>query len=168
MSAVTPARKRGFMAGFGIASPTLRAGALVAVLLLSGCGHASSETSGRPTAPGQCRDLGTHRRDGFVLAGTDWSAEQHTYAESAVVYACVQPGTGGRVHLEASGQGITITPRSRATDSSDNGVLAFRVRVSRGATGGLTMHQESPGAATGGPGPTVVAGADGWHFSSTE
>lgn len=85
-----------------------------------------------------------------------------------MVYVCVQPGTGGRVSLETSGQGITITPSSRATSASETGVLAFRVRVRQGATGTLTMRQQAPGATSGGPGPTVVAETDGWHFASAE
>ena len=142
---------------------------------LAGCGHDPSTSSSTaraphpaPTAAGDCNDLGTQRGDGFVLAGTDWSNDVHAYDRPAVVYVCVQPGTGGRVGLETSGQGITITPRSRATSSSETGVLAFRVRVRQGATGTLTMHQESPGATSGGPGPTVVAETDGWHFASAE
>ena len=147
----------------------------VALVALAGCGNDSSSSSSTtraphtaPTAAGDCNDLGTQRRDGFVLAGTDWSSDVHAYDEPAVVYVCVQPGTGGRVRLETSGQGITITPGSRATSSSKTGVLAFRVRVRQGATGALTMRQESPGAASGGPGPTVVTETDGWHFASAE
>lgn len=146
-------------------------GPVLAAVLLAGCGHDSSSSAARspdgaPTAAADCNDLGTSRGDGFVLAGTDWSTEQHAYGESAVVYACVQPGTGGRVRLQASGAGITVTPGSRATASSSSGVLPFHVRVSRGASGALTMHQESSGATTGGPGPTVVTETDGWHLSS--
>jgi hypothetical protein len=144
---------------------------LVAVVVLAGCGDdasssASPDPHAVPTAAADCNDLGAHRGDGFVLAGTDWSAEPHDYGEAAVVHACVQPGIGGTVSLEVTGHGITVTPRSRAADSSASGVLAFRVRVTRGATGRLTMHQQSAGAETGGPGPEVVAGADGWHFTA--
>ena len=150
-------------------------GVAVALVALAGCGNESSSTSSTtraphtaPTAAGDCNDLGAQRADGFVLAGTDWSNDVHAYDEPAVVYVCVQPGTGGRVSLETSGQGITITPRSRAASSSETGVLAFRVRVRQGATGTLSMRQESPGAMRGGPGPTVVAETDGWHFASAE
>lgn len=155
----------------------LRGCAAVAVPLvaLAGCGNDSSASSSTtraphpaPTAAGDCNDLGAQREDGFVLARTDWQNDLHAYDEPAVVYVCVQPGAGGRVSLETSGQGITITPRSRATSSSETGVLAFRVRVRKDATGTLSMRQESPGAMTGGPGPTVVAETDRWHFASAE
>ena len=145
----------------------------VAVVSLAGCGHDPSPSSSTartphpaPTAAGDCNDLGTQRADGFVVAGADWSNDLHAYDEPAVVYVCVQPGTGGRVSLETSGRGITITPHSRATSSSETGVLAFRVRVRQGATGTLTMRQQSPGATSGGPGPTVLTETDGWHFAT--
>lgn len=148
----------------------------VALAALTGCGEDSPPSTGSmstaptphaaPTAAADCNDLGAQRADGYVLAGTDWSNEMHTYAEPAVVYVCVAPGTSGRVSLETSGQGITVSPRSRPASSSKTGVLPFRVRVARGAEGTLAMRQKSPGASGGGPGPTVVAEADGWHFTS--
>ncbi len=45
-------------------------------------------------------------------------------------------------------------------------MLAFRVRVRQGATGTLTMRQQSPGATSGGPGPTVLAETNRWHFAN--
>jgi hypothetical protein len=154
----------------GVPAAVWRAsGALVALpLLLSACGHDATAPHAAPATAGDCNDLGSHRDDGFVLAGTDWSTENRAYAESAVVYACVDPGMGGTVRLQPSGPGITVRPRSRRTASAEVGVLAFRVRTRPGATGALTMSQESDGGTTGAQGPTVVTDADGWHFASTD
>ena len=71
-----------------------------------------------PTAPEQCNDLATHRGDGFVLIGTDWSGEPHRYGDAATVYACVLPITGGEVQLIAAGTGVRVLPARQRVSGS--------------------------------------------------
>jgi hypothetical protein len=145
-------------------------GLVLAAALLTGCGHDSSSAhvTGPPTSPAECHDLGTHRGDGFVLAGSDWSDETHGYHDAATIYACTSASGEGTVRFRASGHGITVSPPRRTLSTYPGGVVPFTVHVSSGASGSLVMLQEGPGGSSGGPGPTVVAEADGWHFAASE
>lgn len=147
--------------------PMRAAGGLVlAAVLLAGChDSSSSHVTGPPTSPAECNDLGTHRGDGFVLAGSDWSDDLHDYDEPATVYACVLASNGGTVRFQVTGTGIAVTPARRQLTAYPSGIVPFEVRVSPGASGRLVMLQRGPGVSSGGPGPTVVAGTDGWHFA---
>src|SRR4051794_7670190 len=116
MGGVTLGRGRGSMVGFGKSLPTPRVGALLAVLLLAGCGHDSSsaQAGGPPMGPADCNDLGTHRGDGFVVAGSDWSGETHGYTDAATVYACTLASGEGAVRFQVTGSGINVSPARRA------------------------------------------------------
>jgi hypothetical protein len=159
------------MTFLGIPRPaTLIAAALVSAAVLSAC-HAdptSSPRTGPPASPSDCSDLGTHRVDGFVVAGSDWTEESHAYDEPATVYACVSASTEGTVRFQVTGTGIAVTPARRQLTAHPGGVVPFQVRVSPGASGRLVMLQRGPAVSSGGPGPTVVAEADGWHFASSD
>ena len=134
---------------------------------VAGCGaRDSTAPHPTPTAAADCNDLATHDGDGFVLAGSDWSGNTHAYAETATVYACVSASTGGTVGFRVTGAGITVSPARRPVSAYPSGVVPFRVRVSPGGSGSLTMTHQGPSGGSGGPGPEVVATADGWHFAS--
>jgi hypothetical protein len=153
----------------GLATST-RIAAGLAALLLAGCGpdSSSARASGPPTAPGDCHDLGTHRGDGFVLAGSDWSGETRGYHDAAMIYACTSASGEGTVRFRVTGDGITVSPSHRALSAYPGGVVPFTVHVSPGASGSLVMLQQGPGGSSGGPGPTVVTEADGWRFEPSE
>jgi hypothetical protein len=161
------------MSQLGAPHPVARIAAALAAaaVALAGCGHDSSSTpsAGTPTEPTACNDLGTHRGDGFVLAGSHWTGETHAYDESATVYACVLASGEGTVRFQVSGNGIVVTPARRQMTAYPGGVVPFQVRVSPGASGRLVMLQQGPGrSSSGGPGPAVVGDSDGWHFASSD
>jgi hypothetical protein len=124
--------------------------------------------TGPPASPDDCSDLGTHRGDGFVLAGSDWSGETHPYDQGGTIYACTSASGEGTVRFRVTGDGIAVSPSRQALSAYPDGVVPFTVRVSSGASGSLAMQQEGHGGSSGGPGPTVVTDADGWHFASSE
>ena len=104
--------------GFQSARTCLALAVGSALALLTGCSAAAPAAHPEPTAPEQCNDLATHRGDGFVLIGTDWSGEPHQYGDAATVYACVLPITGGEVQLIAAGTGERVHPARQRVSGS--------------------------------------------------
>lgn len=118
-----------------------------------------------PTSFARCNDLVPQRRDGFVVAGSDWSGEAHAYGDSATVYACVLPSLGGAVRLVPSGDGIGVDPVEQRLGDFPTGVVPFRVTVERGrGPASVSVRQESPASVTGGYGPAIERGKDRWRF----
>lgn len=138
--------------------------------LLAACGGSSGhiETPGPhpvPASYARCNDLAPQRGDGFVAVGSDWSGELHDYGSTATVYACVLPSVGGVVRLVTSGDGIRVQPAEQHVRDFPSGVVPFRVTVRPGhRPGSIYVHQESVGAVTGGHGPALERGTDGWKF----
>ena len=119
-----------------------------------------------PTGFADCNDLAPRRSDGFVVVGSDWSSEPHAFGAEATMYACVYPPTGGVVRLLVSGRAIYVEPRRQRVSDFPGGVVPFRVTVDAGGGGVLTVRQDLAGGGySGGPGPTVEAGDDGWRFT---
>lgn len=142
---------------------------VVTAVPVAGCSDASSRAEGPPPHPAptdfaDCNDLAPHRDDGFVVAGSDWSGESHAYGEEETVYACLDPGMGGVVSLVVSGQAIHVRPVRQRIRAFPNGVVPFRVEVDPGGTGSIGVRQVAAASGSGGPGPTVAAGDDGWRF----
>jgi hypothetical protein len=142
--------------------------AVAAACALTSCTSAGDERPPHPTptAAAACNDLPEHRDDGFVLAGTDWSSQSHAYAGEATVYACVPPQPGGTVRLRAEGTGIQVSPAVAPVDPEGTGVIPFRVRVSPGTSGRLSMAWRFDGGGAGAPGPSVVSSRSTWHFEA--
>ena len=106
--------------------------------------------------------------DGYVVAGTDWSSEEHGFTDRVVVYACVYAELGGRVRLTAEGSGIEVSPAVARVDRHGTGIIPFRVRVSPGALGRLWMSSRSGGANSDSGGPEVVVTNSGWRFAAQD
>jgi len=151
------------------ASPVVSAcGALVGILLLTGCAPTLTAEHAAPARAGDCNDLPGVNGDPGVLAGFDWTGEKHKYGEPVNVYVCVSPEGGGTVEVSPVPTGVTVTPTRAAMSPSGSGVVPFTVVVQRGASGRLTMRQmvgpsTKPHATM--PGPTIVTEQDGWHFA---
>jgi len=120
---------------------------------------------GAPTQAADCADLPHLDGDPGIVLGSDWTGERHDFTDSVVIFACVTASFGGRVSLAANGTGIQVRPRFAVVDPSGNGIIAFRVTVSKHAAGGLRVQQDGAGGGGDLPGPAVIADADGWHFA---
>jgi hypothetical protein len=72
------------------------------------------------------------------------------------------------VRLQATGNGITVTPSRRPLSAYPSGVVPFRVKVAPGSSGRLVVQQVGPGVSSGGPGRAVVAETDGWRFERAD
>jgi hypothetical protein len=134
--------------------------------VLTGCGPAGEAARPaphpRPASSAECNQLTDTEGDGTVLAGTDWSGEDHALGDPATVYACLMPSTGGTVQLVATGHGIDVSPANQRVGAFPTGVIPFQVTVARGGFGTLTVQQTSAGGYTGGPGPSVATGNGVW------
>jgi len=151
------------------ASPVVSAcGALVGVLLLTGCAAPLTAEHAAPARAGDCNDMpAAHDDPGLVMAGFDWTGEKHQYGEPVTLYVCVSSQGGGSVMVTPVPSGVTVTPAKRLLEPMGSGVEPFTVVVERGAAGKLWMRElnrEGRGMASM-EGPVVVAEADGWHFA---
>lgn len=142
----------------------------VTAVPIAGCSNASPRASGPPPHPAptdfaSCNDLPSHRDDGYVVAGSDWSGESHAYAEEATVYACVYPPTGGVVRLVVSGRAIHVRPVQQRVGAFPNGVVPFRVTADPGGSGHIAVRQDAAGGGySGGPGPAIVTRPYSWRL----
>lgn len=112
------------------ASPVVSAcGALVGILLLTGCAATLTAEHAAPARAGDCNDLPGVNGDPGVLAGFDWTGEKHKYGEPVKVYVCVSPEGGGTVEVSPVPTGVTVTPTRAAVSPSGSGVVPFTVVV---------------------------------------
>jgi hypothetical protein len=145
--------------------------ALLLAALLAGCGEVAGQPDeghpagvATPTSFEQCNHGPSPHGDGAAYSlASHWTGGRHAFGEDADLFVCVNPTHGGQVSVTAP-DGVEVRPARQRVDRRGDGILAFVVRVQRGASGVLEISTRSRdgGATTSGPG--IDAGGDRWLF----
>lgn len=145
---------------------------------MSGCGSSGEPKPGGsatvdaapPKTAADCGYLPLKDGDPGVLAGFDWTTQEHPFGDPVRLFVCVDGIDGGAVSIGDVPDGVAVDPRDAPTTAGGSGVVPFMVTVAKGASGGaLTMSQTAgadPKPVVRMGGPEIVVDDDSWHFAS--